>query len=90
MSASTTTETTAPESDVTESTGAPASRSATDLTVDRFGDLDFKVASLALADFGRKEITLAEHEMPGLDVAASRVLPRSARWPGPGSPGRCT
>jgi len=40
--------------------------SATELTVDRYGDLDFKVASLALADFGRKEITLAEHEMPGL------------------------
>ena len=36
------------------------------LTVDRSGDLDYKVASLALADFGRKEITLAEHEMPGL------------------------
>jgi adenosylhomocysteinase len=27
---------------------------------------DFKVADLPLADFGRKEITLAEHEMPGL------------------------
>ncbi|MGN6333296.1 MAG: adenosylhomocysteinase [Motilibacteraceae bacterium] len=27
---------------------------------------DFKVADLALAEFGRKEITLAEHEMPGL------------------------
>src|SRR5690242_18666656 len=27
---------------------------------------DFKVADLSLADFGRKEITLAEHEMPGL------------------------
>jgi adenosylhomocysteinase len=27
---------------------------------------DYKVADLALADFGRKEITLAEHEMPGL------------------------
>src|SRR5438105_2455785 len=27
---------------------------------------DFKVADLALAGFGRKEITLAEHEMPGL------------------------
>jgi adenosylhomocysteinase len=39
---------------------------ATELTVDRFGDLDYKVADLALADFGRKEITLAEHEMPGL------------------------
>ena len=27
---------------------------------------DFKVADLNLADFGRKEIVLAEHEMPGL------------------------
>src|SRR5436309_7457602 len=27
---------------------------------------DFKVADLALAEFGRKEIRLAEHEMPGL------------------------
>jgi adenosylhomocysteinase len=27
---------------------------------------DFKVADLSLAEFGRKEITLAEHEMPGL------------------------
>jgi adenosylhomocysteinase len=27
---------------------------------------DFKVADLSLADFGRKEIDLAEHEMPGL------------------------
>src|SRR3989475_4318052 len=27
---------------------------------------DFKVADLALAGFGRKEIQLAEHEMPGL------------------------
>jgi adenosylhomocysteinase len=29
-------------------------------------DTDFKVADLALAEFGRKEIALAEHEMPGL------------------------
>jgi adenosylhomocysteinase len=28
--------------------------------------MDFKVADLALADFGRTEIQLAEHEMPGL------------------------
>lgn len=27
---------------------------------------DFKVADLSLADFGRKEIEIAEHEMPGL------------------------
>ena len=30
------------------------------------GAFDFKVADLSLADFGRAEITLAEHEMPGL------------------------
>jgi adenosylhomocysteinase len=29
-------------------------------------ETDFKVADLSLAEFGRKEITLAEHEMPGL------------------------
>ena len=28
--------------------------------------IDFKVADLSLAAFGRKEIELAEHEMPGL------------------------
>src|ERR687897_1314960 len=28
--------------------------------------LDFRVADLSLAAFGRKEIRLAEHEMPGL------------------------
>jgi adenosylhomocysteinase len=28
--------------------------------------LDFRVADLSLAEFGRKEIRLAEHEMPGL------------------------
>ncbi|HEY1293449.1 MAG TPA: adenosylhomocysteinase, partial [Chloroflexota bacterium] len=28
--------------------------------------VDYKVADIGLADFGRKEITLAEHEMPGL------------------------
>jgi adenosylhomocysteinase len=28
--------------------------------------VDFEVADLSLAEFGRKEITLAEHEMPGL------------------------
>jgi adenosylhomocysteinase len=28
--------------------------------------MEFKVADLSLAEFGRREITLAEHEMPGL------------------------
>src|SRR5881409_2853003 len=30
------------------------------------GDVDFAVADLSLAEFGRKEIRLAEQEMPGL------------------------
>ena len=39
---------------------APTGTTATALTP------DFKVADLSLAEFGRKEIRLAEHEMPGL------------------------
>jgi adenosylhomocysteinase len=38
----------------------------------RAGDPDFKVADLSLADFGRKEIELAEHEMPGLMALRER------------------
>ncbi|MDT7590967.1 MAG: adenosylhomocysteinase [Pseudonocardiales bacterium] len=34
--------------------------------LDRRNGVDFAVADLALAEFGRKEIRLAEHEMPGL------------------------
>jgi adenosylhomocysteinase len=49
-------------------------------------DTDFKVADLALAEFGRKEIRLAEHEMPGLmsirkEFAAAQPL-RGARITG--------
>src|SRR4051812_14660686 len=36
------------------------------LTADVRNGIDFKVADLSLAEFGRKEIGLAEHEMPGL------------------------
>ena len=39
---------------------------------------DFKVADLSLAAFGRKEITLAEHEMPGL-MAIRRSTPPPSR-----------
>src|SRR5262249_11048893 len=47
---------------------------------------DFRVADLSLAGFGRKEIQLAEHEMPGLmavrrEFAASQPL-RGARITG--------
>jgi adenosylhomocysteinase len=36
------------------------------LTADVRNGVEFKVADLSLAEFGRKEIRLAEHEMPGL------------------------
>jgi adenosylhomocysteinase len=35
-------------------------------TIAEPGTLDYKVADLGLAEFGRNEIRLAEHEMPGL------------------------
>jgi adenosylhomocysteinase len=42
-------------------------------TVDPSTELaDFKVADLSLAEFGRKEIELAEHEMPGLMALRER------------------
>ena len=34
--------------------------------------MDYKVADLSLADFGRTEIRLAEHEMPGLMAMRER------------------
>ncbi|MGN6574394.1 MAG: adenosylhomocysteinase, partial [Nocardioides sp.] len=34
--------------------------------------MDFKVADLSLADYGRAEIELAEHEMPGLMAMRER------------------
>lgn len=34
--------------------------------------MDYKVADLSLAEFGRKELTLAEHEMPGLMAMRAR------------------
>ena len=49
-------------------------------------NLPFKVADLSLAEFGRNEIRLAEHEMPGLmavreEYAHARPL-RGARITG--------
>src|SRR3712207_4176887 len=38
----------------------------TTLTPDTAAKVDFKAADLSLADFGRAEMTMAEHEMPGL------------------------
>jgi adenosylhomocysteinase len=34
--------------------------------------MDYKVADLSLAEYGRKELTLAEHEMPGLMALRER------------------
>ncbi|MCK4413338.1 MAG: adenosylhomocysteinase [Candidatus Eisenbacteria sp.] len=38
--------------------------------------LEYKVADLALAEWGRKEITLAEHEMPGLMAIRKEYAPQ--------------
>ena len=50
------------------------------------GDVEFAVADLSLAEFGRRQIRLAEHEMPGLmavrrEFAAAKPL-RGARVAG--------
>src|SRR5690348_3276829 len=44
----------------------PISGLENSLTPDVRNGIDFKVADLSLADFGRKELDLAEYEMPGL------------------------
>src|SRR5438067_5996833 len=36
---------------------------------------EYKVADLALADWGRKEISVAEHEMPGLMSIREKYAP---------------
>jgi adenosylhomocysteinase len=42
----------------------------------RLTDRDFKVADLSLAPFGRREIHLAEHEMPGLRAIRKEYGPQ--------------
>ena len=51
--------------------------------------LPYKVADLSLADWGRKEIMLAENEMPGL-MALRQKYGRTRPSPAPGSPAACT
>jgi adenosylhomocysteinase len=41
----------------------------------------FKVADLSLAELGRKEIRLAEHEMPGLMSVRETVQRKKSLWP---------
>ncbi len=38
-------------------------------------DTDYRVADIALADFGRREIAIAEHEMPGLIAVREKYGP---------------
>ncbi len=52
-------------------------------------NLPFKVADLTAAEFGRKEIVLAEHEMPGL-MAMRSEYSQSQPLAGRGSPARST
>ena len=40
-------------------------------------DLPYKVADMSLAEFGRKEIEISEHEMPGLMVSVKNMVIRS-------------
>ena len=37
---------------------------------------DYKVKDIALADFGRKELDIAEHEMPGLVATREKYGPK--------------
>ena len=50
----------------------------------------FKVADLGLAEWGRKEIRLAEQEMPGPDGGSRAVRRARSRSPAPGSWAACT
>ena len=51
--------------------------------------LDYKVADLSLAEFGRNEIRLAEHEMPGL-MRCARSMANQSHSPERVSRAHCT
>ena len=51
---------------------------------------DFKVADLALADWGRKEIAIAESEMPALMAIREEYAAQPAAARARASPARCT
>ena len=50
----------------------------------------YKVRDLSLAEFGRKEIRLAEQEMPGLMALRRAVRRQASRSPAPASWAACT
>ena len=51
---------------------------------------DYNVADLTLADWGRKEIAIAETEMPGLMAIREEFAPHAAAARARASPARCT
>ena len=51
----------------------------TPATIDRTAAAAYKVADLSLADWGRKEISIAEHEMPGLMSIRRKYAAESPR-----------
>ena len=52
--------------------------------------VDYKVPDLGLAEAGRHQIRLAEHEMPGLMSLREEYGDAQAAVRAPASPGRCT
>ena len=50
---------------------------------------DYKVKDLSLADWGRKEIAIAETEMPGLMALRAEFGERKC-WQARASPAACT
>jgi len=52
--------------------GTTASLTHPFITAREAGRVPYKIADISLADFGRKEIRLAEHEMPGLMALRER------------------
>jgi adenosylhomocysteinase len=51
---------------------------------------DYIVKDIGLADFGRKEIDMAETEMPGLMSIRKEYGPKISRSRAHASPARCT
>ena len=51
------------------------------MSTELFSTLPYKVADITLADFGRKEIDLAEKEMPGLTACIRfQMIPCPDMW----------
>ena len=69
---------------------AVATRPTTAMSITTAGGIDFKVADLSLAELGRHEIRLAEHEMPGLMALRARYNGTKPLKGARGFRGRCT